>query len=220
MLSKIALKLPGFDINVQTKDAYPGFKPNITGATSLVSTALELVFFAVGFLVLLNLVLGAFRYLSAADSKENVQKARQRIIWSIVGFLVLIAAFSVAEFTRTIIPQQDVTLTKVQSTEKDQTSGAPVKKVDSKVDGYGGCCDAGDGDKPEAGCPTTQECTFQNGTCSSGFSCVGKTLINSEKDGPKGCCNLGLDEGDPSGCPKGLTCSNDNGACASGFTCQ
>ncbi len=60
----------------------------ILPAAFSIATALVVIFF----------VLGAFRYLRAGDSKEEVNQARQLIQHSIFGFILLILIFVVIPF--------------------------------------------------------------------------------------------------------------------------
>ncbi|MBI2596658.1 hypothetical protein HYW41_00695 [Candidatus Daviesbacteria bacterium] len=48
--------------------------------------------------VVIYFLLGAFKYLSAGDSKEEVEKGRQMITHAIIGFILLMSAFLILQF--------------------------------------------------------------------------------------------------------------------------
>lgn len=48
--------------------------------------------------MILYFLLGAFRYLKAGESKEEVEAAKKIITQSIVGFIILMFAFLVLQF--------------------------------------------------------------------------------------------------------------------------
>lgn len=138
-MSKLALNIPGFDdsLNLQSRDISKDFKLlQVDSLNKLISTALNVVFFAAALLMLYNLILGAFRYLSAGDNKDNVAKARQRITWALFGFVFIIAAFSVSQYVKSVLPAgnpalTDVTtppgITTLPSQIKDKQAQAPAQ---------------------------------------------------------------------------------------------
>lgn len=115
-MNKLSLKLPGFGdkeiaINEQGKDST--FTSGSTDLATFVGNILNLVFVIIGVYLLYQLVLGAIRYVTAGDSKENVAKARGRITWAIVGFMVVIAAFAVSQYVKQVLPINQNKLTPV-----------------------------------------------------------------------------------------------------------
>ena len=181
----LALQLPGFGDNstIKSSDISNNFKTTFTDLGSLVGGFLNLLFFVVGFLMLYNLVLGAFRYLSAGDNKEIVAKARQRITWAIVGFLVVILAFSAAQSAKALLPINQVPLTNVTSPSLPKEFGQPKQQP---------------GSEPLNPAPASRDCAAFNGpdkisecigagclsiSCSSkkeGLKCVESTLTYEE----------------------------------------
>lgn len=59
------------------------------------------MFDAAAFLVILYFLLGAFQYLRAGGNKEEVEKGRQMITHSFIGFILLILAFLVIQYVLT-----------------------------------------------------------------------------------------------------------------------
>ncbi len=60
------------------------------------------------------MVWGVFQYLLAGGNKENLAKARSRITWAIVGFVIVIMAYTIQKYAREIFPPQDVNKGNVQ----------------------------------------------------------------------------------------------------------
>ncbi len=56
------------------------------------------IFSIATFLVILYFLLGAFRYLKAGESKEEVEAAKKMISHAIVGFIILMFAFLILQF--------------------------------------------------------------------------------------------------------------------------
>lgn len=112
-MSKLALQLPGFGKNLQiSPDAIaPQFQADkFDTLPELVSQVINLAFIAAGFVLFVFVFIGAFRYLTAGDNKENVAKARARITWAILGFLFLIIAFAISQYVKSIFPIQNVNI--------------------------------------------------------------------------------------------------------------
>src|SRR3989344_6525807 len=110
-MSKLALKLPGFGENLQipSNAITPQFQADkFDTLPELISQIINLAFIAAGFVLFVFVFIGAFRYLAAGDNKENVAKARSRITWAIVGFLFLILAFAISQYTKSIFPVQNI----------------------------------------------------------------------------------------------------------------
>lgn len=80
---------------------------------TIVSGFLRVVFFIAGFLMLFWLSWAVFQYIFASGDKEKLAKARARITWAIVGFLITVIAFALSEYAQQIFPLQNVPLTEV-----------------------------------------------------------------------------------------------------------
>ena len=77
------------------KDFGYGYLKNLGQGTNLLVTP---IFSIAAFLVILYFLLGAFKYLKAGGSKEEVEAARQMIVHAIVGFFLLMLAFLILQF--------------------------------------------------------------------------------------------------------------------------
>jgi len=103
---KFLLTLPGLDPSGSTGiDDIEGFK-YLGGQTNLARVLTDLFSIVITlafFLSFFWLVWGAFQYMSAGGNKEGLAKARARLTWAIVGLILTVAAFLVAQFTQQII---------------------------------------------------------------------------------------------------------------------
>lgn len=87
--------------------------------SSFISNALVLVFAIAAFIVLIMLIIGAFEWITSGGDKENVAKARNRIINALIGLVILAIAFAMtrllAAFTgldlgNLVVPSPDPTV--------------------------------------------------------------------------------------------------------------
>lgn len=97
-LKSLALTLPGG----QTIDNPPLLK--ITGLGGFLSGLLNIAFYVAMFLAFYYLIWGAFQYIVASGKKDELQKARQRINWALVGLIVVFLAYFIAKFASEIFP--------------------------------------------------------------------------------------------------------------------
>lgn len=88
--SLLALKLPGGEII----DNPAGF-PNLA---SLIQPLLSIFFYIAAFLAFIWLVWGAFAYIMARGEKEGLAKARARITWAIIGLIIVLMAYFIAQY--------------------------------------------------------------------------------------------------------------------------
>jgi hypothetical protein len=81
----------------------PGFKFANAKLATVVTDALGVIYLICTFLAFFWLVWGAFEYITAGGEKEKLTHARNRIIWAIVGLLILLASFMIAQYTQEIL---------------------------------------------------------------------------------------------------------------------
>lgn len=98
-IATLLTPIPAFAQNVQINAPAVGFK----SLTDFIANALVLVFTIGAFLVLIMLIVGAYEWITSGGDKENVAKARNRIINALIGLLILAIAFAlvrlVGQFT-------------------------------------------------------------------------------------------------------------------------
>lgn len=74
-----------------------------TNLGQVVSASLNIIFYIASFLAFIWLVWGAFQYIFAGGDKEKLARARSRITWAIIGLILVLLAFLVAQFTAQIL---------------------------------------------------------------------------------------------------------------------
>lgn len=95
-MSDLALSIPGLGgtpaIEIQAPQGIPsgGFVPK---GQQIFQTGLSLLLIATLVLSLLSLIFGGIEWITSAGSKEKLQKARNRIIYSILGLVVTFLSF-------------------------------------------------------------------------------------------------------------------------------
>lgn len=65
---------------------------------ALANTALNLILLVVGVLAVFYLIYSGFLYITSGGNPDNVKKARAGIINSIVGIIIILAAFVIVRF--------------------------------------------------------------------------------------------------------------------------
>lgn len=83
--------------------------PDITLAT-IVNQVSSVALYVGGFMMFIWLVWGVFQYIIAEGNKENLAKARARIRWAFLGFVILIIAFLASDAYKAILQPQEVTV--------------------------------------------------------------------------------------------------------------
>ncbi len=96
--SIIALTFPGGQ-----SIGNPVASQGLTDIGSLLSQLLQVAIFLAGFLAFIWFVWGALQYLFAGGNKENLGKARARMTWAIVGLVMTLLAYLVAQFAGQIL---------------------------------------------------------------------------------------------------------------------
>lgn len=97
MMDKVALKLPGGQ-SIDTR------VPKFTDVASLLSTFLDIALFIAVFLAFYWLVWGGWAYLFSGGEKENLQKAKERIKWALIGLILVFMAYFIAKYAGQIFP--------------------------------------------------------------------------------------------------------------------
>ena len=78
-----------------------------TDFAELISEAINIIFVVAAIAVLIYLFIGAFTYLTAGDSEDNVAKARKQITNAVIGLLILASAYAIWQFIIGFIPDLD-----------------------------------------------------------------------------------------------------------------
>lgn len=91
------------------------FRTSLNNLGDIVSLLLTVAILAAGILTFIWFTWGAFQYIMAGGNKESLAKARSRIMWSLIGFVIVIMGFFVSQYTRQIFPDQDIKPQQVSS---------------------------------------------------------------------------------------------------------
>ncbi len=104
-MDKLALNLPQFG-NVPNTGVHiePGYGVQSPTLTGLIGGFLNLAFAVALIIVFIYFAWGAFEYIVAEGQKEALGKARERIRWALVGFMLLVLAFLVGNWAPSIFP--------------------------------------------------------------------------------------------------------------------
>lgn len=74
-----------------------GTIPTVTGG-NLVQSILNIVYFIVGIVAVGMIIYAGIQYLTANGEPDKAKKAMNTIIFSVVGLIVIIAAFAITNF--------------------------------------------------------------------------------------------------------------------------
>lgn len=97
-IKKLALTLPGGQIiNSPT--------PQYNNLGQVLSGVFNVIFYLAFFLMFFWMAWGVFQYIFAGGEKDKLGKARSRITWAIVGFILIAIAFVLKDYLEGIFPQ-------------------------------------------------------------------------------------------------------------------
>lgn len=99
---KLALVIPGFEGPIKNSPA-TNFPTATTDLGQVITSFGEAALYIGGFLMFFWAVWGVFDYLLAEGNKEGLAKARKKIQWAIVGFIILLLAFFLSDLTKDIL---------------------------------------------------------------------------------------------------------------------
>lgn len=89
---------PPFPNGVPIGDCFGFSGAEFSSLGSITTKLVPLIFSLASAIVIIYFLWGAFNYLKSGGSKEELQKAREMIIHSIFGFLILMFAFFMLQF--------------------------------------------------------------------------------------------------------------------------
>ncbi|OGE37858.1 hypothetical protein A3B45_02745 [Candidatus Daviesbacteria bacterium RIFCSPLOWO2_01_FULL_39_12] len=99
-MNNLFIQIPGFG-NIAGPT---NLKPTFNNLASFLSALYQVAIFIAAFLAFYWLVWGTYQYIMARGNKEDLAKARSRIIWAIVGLLMVLLAYTLARFASEIFP--------------------------------------------------------------------------------------------------------------------
>ena len=72
--------------------------PEVNATSNVVTTILNIVFGIFGAVALLFIVIGGFRYVISSGDPKNTAKAKNTIIYAVVGLVVALGAEAIVNF--------------------------------------------------------------------------------------------------------------------------
>lgn len=81
----------------QKIDAGDNGIPELTGGEVL-QNGLNITYFIAGIIAVIVIIVGGIMYASSAGEASNITKAKNLILYSIIGLVVIFAAFAVTNF--------------------------------------------------------------------------------------------------------------------------
>lgn len=97
-MKQLTLTLPGGNTINPPADLKTPSGGKFTDLASVITPAVEVIFYVATFLAFYYLVWGALMYLLAKGEKEGLAKARAKITWALVGLVVIFLAFMAARY--------------------------------------------------------------------------------------------------------------------------
>ena len=76
----------------------PSDLPTTTASSSTVSTVLQIVFAIAGALSLLMITISGLRFITAAGNADKTHRAREGVIFSLVGLAIAVTAEAIVTF--------------------------------------------------------------------------------------------------------------------------
>lgn len=107
-MKKLALTIPGLSGSIERVNGFPNLKPELSAAdlAFVVSQAFRIIIMVGGGVMIFWLSWGIFQYIFSGGKKEDLAKARSRIIYALVGFLLLLISLALQQFLEGILPHQ------------------------------------------------------------------------------------------------------------------
>lgn len=100
---KLALTLPGNWPGGRIYNPPLKFPASTTSLGDILTQFGEVALYVGGFLMFFWAAWGVFDYIRAEGNKEALAKARKRIQWAIVGFIILLLAFFMSDLAKNVL---------------------------------------------------------------------------------------------------------------------
>ncbi|PIS09232.1 hypothetical protein COT75_02600 [Candidatus Beckwithbacteria bacterium CG10_big_fil_rev_8_21_14_0_10_34_10] len=91
------LELPG---NISVEDQLDS---KFTTPASIISELLKYIFPFAGLVLFFMLIAGGFQLLTAAGNEESIKKGQQRILYAVIGFMVIFISFWLIQILEVIL---------------------------------------------------------------------------------------------------------------------
>lgn len=87
-LYRLAALFGGDDVNIP--------QPDLTSSTT--DNVLRVVFGVAGGVAMIMIVIGGFKYITSLGNAQNVAKAKDTILYAVIGLVVVILAYAIVTF--------------------------------------------------------------------------------------------------------------------------
>lgn len=88
-----------FAVDVNISDSLP----NVSADSDRIQTAVSIVFAIMGAVAVMIIVIAGIKFIISRGDPQAVATARRAILYSVIGLLVLILAFSIVSFTINVL---------------------------------------------------------------------------------------------------------------------
>lgn len=72
--------------------------PKVAADNATLAAILSAAFIAVGGIAILYLVIGAFKYVTSGGESGKIAKAKDTILYAVIGIVVSVSAFTIVQF--------------------------------------------------------------------------------------------------------------------------
>ncbi len=98
------------DNTAQVDPGVLGFDPASLSLGGLLSFVIRLMFVAAGLAALIFMLLGALSWITSGGNKENVEKAREKIVAAVVGIVLIVVVVGIAVTLEQLVFRNQVCL--------------------------------------------------------------------------------------------------------------
>ena len=111
---KLALEMPWGAGSIPVNNPATNFPAGSFRLADAITAFADVAIFAGAFLMFFWTVWGVFDYIRAEGNKEALAKARKRIQWAVVGFIILMLSFFLSDFVQTVLDPRIPSITPVE----------------------------------------------------------------------------------------------------------
>lgn len=72
--------------------------PKVAADNATLASILSAAFIAIGGIAILYLVIGAFKYVTSGGESSKIAKAKDTILYAVIGIVVSVSAFTIVQF--------------------------------------------------------------------------------------------------------------------------
>lgn len=88
---------------VDPPEAIAGIEPGNDGLNQLINNVLSVVFGVVGLIVLFQIIMAAYGYITSGGNKESIAAAQKRILYAIIGLVLLAFSYIIVSLLGNIL---------------------------------------------------------------------------------------------------------------------